>query len=312
MQTEVAHGQGLRRLLIVGSSGFLGRQLVRTCRAAGVLTTGIDVPSARVEGHDAPDVWLGMDVATAVDSIPAADACVFAAQAPVRGPHGTDSADIFRVNALGAFRVMAGLASVGGVPLLHCSTGSVYRPSWTPLSEGSAVRSDDAYALSKLHAESMDGLFPGRLRCSHLRIFGLYGPRQRHRLVPAIAGRIRDGRPVHLAAGRCGDDGGLRISLLHVEDAADAILDLARRMVAGDPVPRIVNLASDDAPSIHDVASRIGALIGARPLFERAPPRPGNLIADASTLAALVPGTRRSFDRGIADSLLQDPTLGDP
>lgn len=312
MQTEVAYWQHLRRLVIIGSSGFLGRQLVRTCRGLGIQTFGIDLPVAKPEGADAPDEWLGTDVASSLDSLPPADGCVYAAQAPAQGSLVPSSAELFRVNALGPFRVMAALASAGGTPLIHCSTGSVYRPSWQPLRESSGLRDDDAYALSKLHAESMDSLFGSRLRCAHMRIFGLYGPCQRLRLVPAVAGRIRRRQPVQLAAGPSGKDGGLRVSLLHVEDAAQSILELASRMTACGDVPRIVNLASDDAPDIREVASRIGELVGMAPLFEHVPPRPGDLVADASLLGSLVRARRRPFAEGIADALAHDPSLGAP
>lgn len=303
----------MRSILIVGAAGYLGRTLVRHCRAVGIRTVGVDSAQMAGVGGDAPDVSLSVDVASNFSALPeSVDLAVFAAQGASRRALEPEVSELFRINAGGVARCLAVLASNGGVPLLHCSTGSVYRPSWSPIAESAEVREDDPYALSKLHAESMACLHLGRLQTVNLRIFGLYGPRQRHRLLPGIAGRIRRGEPVRLARGRDGAvDGGLRISLLHVDDAAAAVLELGVRLVNRESIPQVLNLASDDAPDVRQIADAVADRIGISPSFEEAPARVGDLVADTTLLSRTSRSRRRSFCEGIEQTLASDPRLGE-
>ncbi len=302
----------MKSLLVIGAAGFLGRALIRQCRDQGIRTVGVDQAGIMKDGSDSPDMRCELDVAAAFRQLPEpVDAAVFAAQGASQRAEAPDVSELFRINAGGVARSLAVLASAGGVPLLHCSTGSVYRPSWRPIAESDAVRQDDAYALSKLHAESMAGLHVGRVATVNLRIFGLYGPGQHQRMVPGIAGRVRRGEPVRLARGRHQTlDGGLRISLLHVEDAAAVMIELGRRLVVGESLPGTMNLASDDAPDVREIAEAMATHLGRKAIFEEGPARDGDLVADTSLLARTIRTRRRSFSEGLAQTMAQDPMLG--
>ncbi|MEY4169168.1 MAG: hypothetical protein RLZ94_241 [Actinomycetota bacterium] len=302
----------MKSMLIVGSSGFLGRSLVALCRRQGIRTIGVDRSGGSVPADERPDVACAVDVAGEFDRLPErVDAAVFAAQGPPARADDPSIAELFRINAVGVARLLAVLRVAGGVPLMHCSTGSVYRAAWQPIDESGAVRGDDPYALSKLQAEAMAGMHAGHVPMVNLRIFGLYGPRQRQRLVPGIVGRVRRGEKVSLAAGPGGKpDGGLRISLLHVEDAATAFIEIGRRMLDHEPLPGVLNLASDDAPDVRTMAMEAGGLLGTEPVFEHAPARNGDLIADTRALTRFVRAPRRSFAQGLAEALAEDPSLG--
>ncbi len=303
----------MRSVLIIGAAGFLGRTLIRQCRERGVRTIGVDRPGCIPEGPDAPDVRLELDVARELDRLPEpVQLAVFAAQSAAHRADVPQVSELFRINAGGVVRTLAVLAASGGIPLLHCSTGSVYRPAWGPITETLETRQDDPYALSKLHAESMDGLFVGRVPMLNLRIFGLYGPGQRLRMVPGLAGRVRRGEPVRLARGRGGvEDGGLRISLLHVEDAAAVMLELGARLAGGERLPNTLNLASDDAPDVRQMALAMAPFVGRDPVFEFAAAREGDLIANTALLARTVETPRRSFAEGLKGTFADDPMLGE-
>lgn len=302
----------MKSVIVVGAAGFLGRELVRQCRERGVRTVGIDRAGLMRDGLGAPDVRCELDIASEFRTLPEpVDVAVFAAQGASQRADMPEVSELFRINAGGVARCLAVLASAGGVPLLHCSTGSVYRPAWTPIDESAEVRQDDAYALSKLHAESMSCMHAGRVRTVNLRIFGLYGPGQSQRMVPGIAGRVRRGEPIRLAQGRQGTvDGGLRISLLHVEDAAAAMIELGGRLIAGETLPRTLNLASDDAPDVREMAAAMAAHLGKQPRFEEGPVREGDLIADTTLLARTVRTPRRALSEGLAQTFAADPLLG--
>ena len=309
----------MKSLLIIGSRSFLGQQLIRSCASAGIMSIGYHRASHAASSNSPIAARVHADLEVDCDlheSVPApakaVDACVFAAQAPGARTGDAHSPNLFAVNSLGLYRTLCMLAANGKPPLLHCSTGTVYQPSFSALVETDPLRSDDAYALSKIHAESMTQLFAGTIACTNLRIFGLYGPQQRNRMIPNILSRVRTGQVVQLATGPAGGalDDGLRISLMHVEDAAAAIIALARRMTVGDAIPQTINLGSTDACSVRQIAHCAGTLVSRPPLFAATSARSGDLIADTSVLRSLIATPLRTFEVGLRASLRDDAELG--
>ena len=305
----------LKTLAIIGSRSFLGQQLVRRCRAAGIRTVGYRRPphGGGLPRELTPDVEVDCDLTRPVAAPPEPiDACLFAAQHVAPSTSDCSRSDLFTVNAVGVHRALCMVASNGYVPFLNCSTGTVYAPSTQPLRESDQVRVDDDYALSKLHGESMASLFAETISTTNLRIFGLYGPRQRQRLVPNLVARVRSGESVRLGPNsNCNDgDGGLRVSMLHGADAAAAIIALARRLAMRELTPRLVNLGGSVPVSIRHMAQEIGRLVGHDPIFAEGPARVGDLIADTSLLRSLVPTSPRSWEMGIRQTIEEDQTIG--
>jgi len=280
------------RVAVAGAGGFVGRYLCRRLAAQGIGVvalssgdgTGLDPASGEFpQGFDLP---------------PGVDAVVYLAQSPHHRPGDIPARHLLAVSVLSAVR-MAELARARGIRrFLFASTGSVYRPSFAPLAETDAVRRDNWYLLSKVHAEEALDLFRRDLDITSVRLFGVYGPGQTGRLVPNLIAAVAEGRPITLERNPrdVGDDGGLRLSLCHVEDIAEILQALLG--VEGVPV---VNLASDEALSIRDIAVAAGRVLDRAPSFvpvERA--RDSDLIADIGLLKRLVAPRFRRFSEQIA------------
>jgi UDP-glucose 4-epimerase len=264
------------KAMVIGAGGFLGRHL---CHAWA--RRGIDVIASSSADATGIDPATGL-LPDAFRVPPGTDAVVYLAQSP-RGALLPASADhLLAVNVVSAVRAATRAREAGARRFVYASTGNVYRPSFDALREGDPLCRDNWYSLSKVQAEEALALMQGELDVTSVRIFGLYGPGQSGRLVPNLAASVAQHRPVTLAprpgAARC--DGGLRISLLHVDDAVRILAALLE--LRGLPV---LNLGGPEALDIRGLAEIIGERLGVAPeLRETDRARAGDLVADIRLL----------------------------
>jgi UDP-glucose 4-epimerase len=275
-----------RRIVVTGSSGFLGSHLCPLLASQGHSVVGLDVvPPATGDGGFEHRDW------TAAEPVPTdlgrVDAVLMLAQSPHYRDFPASASDIWNVNVLGVARVME--AFHGDAPwLFHASTGSVYEPSFEPLDEDAALRRDDPYAASKLAAEDLVRLHGGDWTIG--RFFTIYGPGQRGRMVPAIIDRVRNGSPVTLAPSPFDSSDqheGLRISVALVEDVANLLATMIERAGEGIGTRQTLNIAPRDPVSIRDIAATAGEILDRPPILEASPdPRAGDLVACTRRLDA--------------------------
>jgi UDP-glucose 4-epimerase len=298
---------------IVGAGGFIGRHLGRSSREAGHDVTGFDVVDP---GDGDPGFPLHVRDACAdrVELPAGVDVVFYLAQSPHHRVFPRHADHLFDVNVTGALRTASAASEAGAGLFVYASTGTVYAPGFEPMAEDRAVRRDHGYALSKVCGEeALTALCAGgsmRLACP--RLFGVFGPGQNAMLVPAIAARVREGRPVTIEPHPHdpGDDGGLRMSLTFVDDLVRCLLDLATKMLADASAGRPagappLNMASDTPVSVRTLAERIGAEFGVEPRFEIADvPRASDYVADVSRLRSLVEARFTPIDHALARTLL--------
>jgi UDP-glucose 4-epimerase len=179
----------------------------------------------------------------------------------------------------------------------------VYEPGFEPAKESSPLRRDDWYALSKLHAEEALALCRGAMDVSIARLFGVYGPGQRDRLVANVIECVRHGRAIvlHPRAGEEGPTDGLRVSLGYVDDVVTV---LARLSTEGGP--DVLNVAGREVVSLREVAEAIGTRLGVAPVFETSPtPREFDLIADIDRLRRTLAPSLTAFEVGLARTVAE-------
>jgi len=235
----------------------------------------------------------------------ATDAVVYLAQSPHVARMPEMAPHMMAVNALSPVQAAAIARTAGATRFIYASTGNVYSPRFAALRESDPVRRDNWYALSKIHAEEALALFQGDMEVTSLRIFGLYGPSQTGRLVPKLIDSVINRRPIHLERPGADSplDGGLRISLLHVHDAARMI----GKLLGKHGVP-ILNLASDVSLDIREICDLIGERLGIVPQYLEAPrPRNGNMVADLSLLRRTIDPEFTKFRAGMAEVLASLP-----
>ena len=264
------------RVLVIGGGGFIGRHLVEGLRAGSMEVavmssregTGIDVAS----GYLRPDFAIP----------PGTEVVYYLAASPAHKDNLHRIEHLFAVNAASAIAVGSRAFAAGVRRVVYASTGNVYGPSFSPMAEDAPVRRDNAYALSKIHAEEALALFRPDMEVVIARLFGVYGPGQTNRLVPNLVESVHVARKVIVQRNPNdpSDIGGLKLSLCHVDDV---VTILARLGTEGGPP--CINVASGEVVNVRQIADAAGGLLGRRALIEFADqPRAFDLIADNSLL----------------------------
>jgi GDP-4-dehydro-6-deoxy-D-mannose reductase len=250
----------LRRILVTGSSGFVGRHLLPLLDASfpgvEIFTSTIDVTNRDVVSQavrDAqPDACIHL----------AAISSVLAAQ---RDPELT-----WRVNLHGTLNIaQAVLEHAPGCHLLFASSAEIYGGSFRegqPLNESSLLAPLNSYAATKAAADlALGSMASEGLRVVRLRLFNHTGPGQSGAfVVPAFARQI-----ARIEAGHqlpCIHVGALdsRRDFLDVRDVSSAYVACLR--VAPELVPgTIVNIASGIPRKIGGILDELMAIAGVHP-----------------------------------------------
>jgi nucleoside-diphosphate-sugar epimerase len=117
------------------------------------------------------------------------------------------------------------------------------------LSEDSPTNPTSLYAKTK---DELRKEVEARPNAAWLRFFYQYGHGEDpKRFVPGIIRALLQGKEAKLSPG------GQKRDYLHVDDVASAVVDVAESKVTG-----CVNVGSGHAPSVREIATTIGALIG--------------------------------------------------
>lgn len=288
----------MKRLLVTGADGFVGRWLVREAVARGWVVTAAVGP-----GGAEPASWLAPSEVAGVDGLTAdltsahdlagiaavqADAVVHLAALSSGAAARRDPARAMDVNATATANLVAALRQAGRRPrLLFVSTGEVYGAGHqAPIREDAPLRPVSPYAESKCAAERAV-LAPERYDGDVVvaRAFPHTGPGQSADFViPAFAARLRAAKQGGEREVPVGNLDVIR-DFLDVRDVVRAYLLLLDRGRPGE----CYNVASGVGRHLKDCFVRLAALLAvdAVPVEDASLVRPADipvLIGDAAKL----------------------------
>ncbi len=293
------------RILITGTSGFIGCHLARELAAAGCVLHGLATDpglcDTEVEYFDV-DLLDEAGLERVVERC-APEVVVHLAGLSHVGESWQRPGDYYRVNFVGTRNL---LRAVGGARMIFASSAEVYGvvpESEQPIVEDRPLDPRSPYAITKAYAETLV-LEAGAIV---VRVFPVVGAGQsRQFALPSFADQLAaigrgEGEPVL----RVGDLSPRR-DFLHVSDAASALRALVER---GEP-GSVYNLASGEAHSIGGMLDRLRAISGVSVEVEpdEARMRPVDiplLLGDAGRLKALGWTPSRGLDRAL-DEIWQD------
>ena len=279
------------RILVTGSHGFIGSQLVKKLREEGHNVIRCDIKN-HFDLNDAfYDIGL---IGQAIDVIYHL-ACVNQMEAV------GEFTKNFRVNTLGA-KTMALLANETGTRLIYTSTASVYgnQPVYPiPVTARTDPKSD--YAIAKLAGEQ----FIRNSGCDYsiVRLSNVYGPgMQPENPYSGVVFKFFEaalaGKPIPIIG-----DGKQTRDFSYIDDVIDILVDLGKTVPESVRIgdSRLMNVSSGVETTIYELALRIGLLVSKHPVFQYAPERP----VDGINRRVLVPDLycNTSLDRGLEKTL---------
>jgi len=297
-------------LAITGAGGFIGSNLLERALEQGFGVRAhlgppdapIHAPPAGVRGVRA----LIEDPAPVRSLVQGADVVIHLAGPPSVAASWRDPVGCVRAHVEGTANVLEACRAGGIRRFVYLSSAEVYAAGQTaPVSEESRVKPRSPYGAAKLAAEHLVDAYGegcGMAACI-LRLFSVFGPRQRAGVVDEICRRALAGGPVELEAP------GVVRDFCFVDDVVEAVLRAARATAGGGV--RTFNIGRGEGLSVGALAARaqevLGAPGGVRP--GSGPHRPAgtdvsSLVADArralrdlgwSASTSLEDGLRRTF-----------------
>ena len=286
---------GLSPVLVTGAGGFVGTWLCRRLEADGIAHVAL----TRADGDLAAD---GVAEALVAAHAPAT-VIHLAGQAVPRDPVAT-----WEANVRASWLLLDACRRAGVARVIVVSSPAAAGPGHPqPLREDVALRPVEPYGASKAAVEHLARAEAGLgLGVAVVRLANVYGGGDRHasRLVPgAVAAVLADRPPSLRSHGRDEHD------FLYVEDAVDALLDVAAALgPGGSIVPGEVLHAGSGSPwSAIRVAGTVARLGRDDPLVEvtgSRPAEPRRTWMDSSRLrertgwrarTELVDGLRRTL-----------------
>jgi UDP-glucuronate 4-epimerase len=300
------------RYAVTGAAGFIGSHLCERLLKAGHEVVGVD---SFDDFYEPERKRRNLESATASErfrlieaevqdahatrtAVTGADGVVhLAARAGVR-PSFDDPLTYLRSNVAGTAAVLEETVATGVPRLVFISSSSVYGDgAESPFREDRSTGVPQSpYAATKVAGEAMCRAFLGRIpRIAVLRLFSVYGPRQRPDLALQTFARCIDtGEPIPIL----GSTDSFR-DYTYVDDIVSGIV-----AALGSEEPwALVNLGSGNPVTLEDMITELEACFGRRAERTMLPAHPGDLFgtwADTTT-AEEVLGVRPqwTFDRGV-------------
>lgn len=265
------------KICIIGSNGFFGRNLTYHCTKHGFEIQLIS--SNAPNGIDSETGLFRQDFSINKPT----DIVIYLSQSPYYRDTPNKAEHLVSVNCIAAIQAAKAAIQADVKKFFYASTGNVYAPSLQSLKETDAVNRTNWYSLSKLMGEDALQLFKNSLQITILRIFGLYGPKQKDKLIPILLNNIISGKTITLDENPQGQSGtrGLRINPLFIDDASEILINLFKK----EKLPNIINIAGNEILSIEDISNIISLKINSTTKFQSSEKiKPTDLIADTQLL----------------------------
>ena len=249
----------MKKVLITGGDGFIGRHLCRECEAQNVEYLVI---SNMVKENTATaryaDLLNYQDLEDALRSY-MPDAVVHLAA--IASPVHNDIAEVYRINVAGTENLLNAAAAVlpAGTPFVLTSTAGVYgNQEEEHLYEDLPFNPANHYSCSKMVTEVLSRQYTDRLDIRIVRPFNIIGVGQSENFfIPKLARRFAD----RVEEIQLGNLGAVR-DYVSVEFCAKVMLDLAVNTVNA---PKVTNVCTGNGHSCQQVIDLLEKLTGHHP-----------------------------------------------
>lgn len=309
----------MTHVLLTGAAGFIGSHVAEALVARGDDVTGFDsfdpfyprvVKERNLAALGGGKGWRFVEgdirdrAAVAALLTPATTVVHLAAKAGVR-PSLADPAGYASTNVEGTASILDACRQVGATRIVFGSSSSVYGDDTpAPFAEDApCVHPVSPYAATKRAGELLLSSVAGPfgLAAVSLRLFTVYGPRQRPDLaIHAFARRLLRGEALPIFG-----DGTDSRDYTFVDDIVRGVVaavDRCGRLAPG--VVETYNLGRDRPVPLARMVETLAAAMGVTPVVDRRPRQPGDVHHTAADLTRARSGLgydpQVSFEEGIA------------
>jgi nucleoside-diphosphate-sugar epimerase len=281
------------KIFISGGGGYLARRLINSLSTQHEIYTSYrgdmatDGSATWIHERDMP-----ADLPGKIDSV------IHLAQSSRYREFPDSACDMFSSNVAMTHALLEYARVAGAKTFVYSSTGGVYERSAGKLHEHDLMRPGDFYAASKLASEALVKPYEQFYKTAVLRLFFLYGPGQKNRLIPILVDRISNGQSIELTDKK----DGLLITPTYVDDVAKVVHRAAENGWNGT-----FNVASPEVLSMRKIATIIGEAVGKKVEFKQLEnDSTGNLVPDLENLSKHYDlDDFLSFEKGLEISLDQ-------
>lgn len=258
----------MKRVVVTGASGFIGRRLVASLVQQGYEVTGIDIRTILENKlrHRTSVVEADLcDPKTYTEHLSGVEAVVHAAAyIPFNHANPGEAADCFRVNTLATLALLQECERRNVLRFIYFSSGAVYSglPTHLAVSEDARVYPDAHscfYAASKLAGELFVSCFHrrGAFSAICLRLGSVYGLGMRSGAVVArFMAAAAQGEPLRVVGG-----GRAVYDYVYVDD----VVDIATRCIDAH-CSGVINVGSGRGTSVLELAKTIVKIFPERPV----------------------------------------------
>jgi UDP-glucose 4-epimerase len=277
------------RLLILGSEGFVGHNLVQGLRRSHEIRCADLVEKSSHENYTRFDITDSSSVQKTVrDADVVIDLVAHALTSSLE-----DVVTNARVNIFGLLNVLEACKVNEVKKIIFTSASSMVGvPQTYNVSENHPTNPKTAYGITKLASEHYLRLYSEMFGLNHVvfRFFNIYGPFQKNGLIPAIYQRAAGSQPVTIFG-----KGDQVRDYVFIEDLIPFFEKASATTVADNGT---YNLGTGRGSTIIQVVDAISEILGKNIAKDYRPERPGeigNFVAETSKLLSTfgdVPKTR--------------------
>ncbi|UFU05968.1 UDP-glucose 4-epimerase GalE [Ruania halotolerans] len=291
--------------LVTGGAGYIGAHVVRAFTQAGIDVVVVDDLSSG-KAPFVPDgvpfeqaSILETERLTEVLRTHAVQGVVHVAGFKYAGVSVQRPLHTYTQNVTGTVSVLEAMAAAGVGSIVFSSSAATYgTPEVDLVTESTATRPESPYGESKLIGEWLlaDQARATGLAHTSLRYFNVVGsgsPDLRdvspHNLFPLVMDALAEGRtPTIMGTDYDTPDGTCVRDYIHVSDLADAHVNAAKALAAGERLQPVYNLGSGDGVSVRQIMDTIAAVTGIDfepELAARRPGDPARIVASGEAAA---------------------------
>lgn len=274
----------IKKIIVTGGSGFLGRHLLRALDQAGYQVKNIDLKDNPEFETVIADV---QDKQAMLEEIKDADMVFHLASLIEAGESVEKPQKYIDYNIDGTLSVLEAMKANDIKILIFSSSAAVYgEPIRVPIKEDDRTMPVNPYGMTKLAMEALLSSYVNAHNFTGiaLRYFNLYGPGEHHQpethAMPRFIKQIYGEKPVTVWG-----SGEHKRDYIHIKDIVDAHLQAIKLAQTEPHKYHYLNLSAETPASVLDIVHIVEKAMNKKANVKHFEPRPGDpllLYADAS------------------------------